>query len=200
MAEKSGVKPLVWTFVVMGGLSVLLGGLFLLSPPGCSQKASNERNASYGLKTIASAQADFRGNDRDGNKIQDFWRGDVSGLYGARPAATEEMIKLIEISVAGADAAPLDGGPALVARDQYVVFAPKAGYWYRALCHDDEDPDALDRQRFAACAYPAFYPKSGRRTYILGEGHTIYQRDTGGRPPDVFPDPESLKRDWAPLD
>ena len=194
------MKPLVWSLVVMGGLSVIMGAFVLLTPPGCAQWASNERNASASLKTLASAQGDFRGNDRDGNRIQDFWRGDVSGLYGARPAGSEEMIKLIEISVAGADTAPLDGGPGLVARDQYVVFAPKAGYWFRALHHDDEDPDALDPQRFAACAYPAFYPKGGRKTYVLSEGHAIYQRDTGGRPPDVFPDPDTLKRDWTPLD
>lgn len=167
-----------------------------------------ERNASASLKTIASAQADYRGNDRDGNGIQDYWRGDVAGLYGVLPAGSAEMTKLIEISVAGSDPASQgkgtigDLGPGQIAQGQYTVFAPKAGYLYRALRHADEDPDALDaRARFAACAYPAVYSKATRVTFIIDEGNTIYGRDLG-RPgyPDVFPDPDTLKRDWSKLD
>lgn len=167
-----------------------------------------ERNASASLKTVASAQADFRGNDRDGNGVQDFWRGDVSGLYSVLPVGSTEMVKLIEISVAGADDRPLgtgsigDSGPGQIARDQFVVFAPKAGYFFRALRHADEDPNALDaHSRFAACAYPANYPVSGRKTYIIDEGNTIFARDLGSPgPPDVFPDEATLKRDWSKLD
>ena len=62
---------------------------------------------SGGLKTIASAQADFRGNDRDGNGRQDFWRDDIAGLYTIVPVGSQEAIKLIELSVAGADEAPI---------------------------------------------------------------------------------------------
>jgi prepilin-type N-terminal cleavage/methylation domain-containing protein len=111
-----------------------------------SQRASNERNASASLKTLASAEADFRGNDRDGNKIQDFWTLDVSGLYGVVPADSTEMIKLIDISVAGADywhGAGTAGGAVgtttglnYVGQLQYAVAAPKAGYWYRAMFTD----------------------------------------------------------------
>src|SRR5688500_17803531 len=76
-----------------------------LALPGLlsSQRASNERGASAALKTLASAQADFRENDRDGNKVQDFWTRDVAGLYGVVPAGETETIKLIDRSVAGAD-------------------------------------------------------------------------------------------------
>jgi prepilin-type N-terminal cleavage/methylation domain-containing protein len=38
-----------------------------------SQRASNERNASTSLKTLSSAEADFRSNDRDWNHVNDFW-------------------------------------------------------------------------------------------------------------------------------
>src|SRR5213595_925662 len=77
-----------------------------------SQRASNERNASTTLKTLTSAEADFRANDRDGNKVADFWTGDVKGLYTMTSAAvigntnstTDPAIKLIELSVASADA------------------------------------------------------------------------------------------------
>jgi hypothetical protein len=203
------MKGLVWIFAILGGATVLVASCILLFPgfPACSQRASNERNASASLKTIASAQADFRSNDRDENSIQDFWRGDVAGLYDVLPACSEEMIKLIELSVAGADAAPLgkgmigDLGPGQIAQSQYAVFSSKAGYLYRALLHDDETPGALDPNRFAACAYPVDYPKSGRWTYIVNKTHTVYARDLG-RPgaPDVFPDDATLKSEWSKLD
>jgi hypothetical protein len=38
----------------------------------------NERMSSVSLKTITTAQADFRSNDRDGNRSNDFWVLDVS--------------------------------------------------------------------------------------------------------------------------
>jgi len=200
------MKILVWTFVILGFLSAT-GALlspFLLQ----SQRTSCERNPSASLKTVASAQADFRGNDRDGNQIQDFWRDDVSGLYGLLPAGSSDMIKLIELSVASADDTPLgtaslgNMGPGQVPRDSYAVFSPKAGYYYRALRHADEAPNALDaRGRFAACAYPADYPRSGRLTFIIDENNTIFGRDLGRPgPPDVFPDEATLRREWSKLD
>ena len=197
------MKIFVWGCVALGLLSGLgtLVAPYVLGSSGCS----NERNASASLKTLASAQADYRGNDRDGNKVQDFWRGDISGLYGILPAGDREMIKLIEISVAGADAAPLgkaslgEEGPGQVHSDQYTVFAPKAGYFFLALRHADEDPDKLDPNRFAACAYPDVYRDRQRMTYILCEDNTIFQKDLGGRPPDVFP-ADLEKEGWRKLD
>lgn len=199
------MKILVWGCVAVGVLSVLvfLGAPLLFRRTACS----NDRNASASLKTLASAQADYRGNDRDENKDQDYWRGDVSGLYSVLPAGSTEMIKLIELSVAAADASPLgknkigDRGPGQIAQDQYAEFVPKAGYFYLALRHVGEDPKALDSRRFAACAYPADYPRSGKWTFVIDEGNTVFRRDLGRQgPPEVFPDAESLKRDWSKLD
>ena len=42
-----------------------------------SQLASNERGAATALKTLASAEADFRANDRDKNGVNDFWTADA---------------------------------------------------------------------------------------------------------------------------
>ena len=198
------MKILVWSFAVLGGASLLLGSCAMLIPPCCSQRASNERNASASLKTIASAQRDYRSNDRDENRVREFWRGDIAGLYSLLPPGSTEMIKLIELSVAGADAAPLGtsplgaAGPGQVAQGQYTVPSPKAGYLYRALRHADEDPAALDPNRFAACAYPAS-AGSGKWTFIIDETGTIW-RKPGGGPPDAFPDGETLKREWSKLD
>src|SRR5689334_14073176 len=77
-----------------------------------SQRASNERNASTSLKTLTSAEADFRANARDWNHVNAFWTADVKGLYTMTTAAvtgksngtTDPLIKLIELSVASADA------------------------------------------------------------------------------------------------
>src|SRR5262252_841220 len=77
-----------------------------------SQRASNERNASTSLKTLASAEADFRSNDRDSNHVNDFWTGNVAALYtltsaavtGNTPNSTSDpSIKLIELSLASAE-------------------------------------------------------------------------------------------------
>lgn len=155
-----------------------------------------ERNASSSLKTIASAQADYRGNDRDGNGRPDYWRADIAGLYAVKPVGIDEAIKLIELSVAGADAA------AVADIETYTRKAPKAGYWYKALRHADEDPARLDAgSRWAACAYPAD-SSSGKSVFIIDEGNTIYRRSWSGPAdtPSVFPDLETLKREWSKLD
>jgi hypothetical protein len=78
----------------------------IIAVPGflASSRASNHRNACASLKTIPSAEADFRANDRDDNKVNDFWVGDVSRLYYLEVQG--RPIKLIERSVADADGSP----------------------------------------------------------------------------------------------
>lgn len=148
------------------------------------------------LKTLASAQADFRGNDRDGNGKQDFWRGDVAGLY-TLTGQDGAPIQLTERSVAGADAAPVTDVSA------HTVRGPKAGFWYKALRHADEDPAKLDPNRFAFCAYPA-RRHDGKSVFVISEENTIYKRKRPwsgpGDVPPVYPDPETLKREWTKLD
>src|SRR3954469_2351933 len=61
-----------------------------------------ERNPSTSLKSITSAQADFRANDRDGDGVNQFWRADIAGLYALAPGGGPAM-RLIELSVAAAD-------------------------------------------------------------------------------------------------
>ena len=65
--------------LAMGTMSLLTIGAYAYS--GYQDKrSSNIQSAGNRLRSLASAQADFRGNDRDGNGIQDFWTGDVAGL------------------------------------------------------------------------------------------------------------------------
>lgn len=186
---------LLFSFVAM----LVIPRLLLPSPPVRGPWAS--------LKTVASAQADYRENDRDGDGRKEFWREDISGLYSVVPPKSREMIKLVEISLAGADdrptgrLAPEQEGPGHRAPESFITRGPKAGYFYRALRHADEDPQKPDPLRFAACAYPADYPASGRKTFIICEDNTVYARDLGRPgPPDVYPEPAARERDWTKLD
>jgi hypothetical protein len=160
---------------------------------GCGGRPSNERNASTSLKTIATAQFDFRSADRDWNDVKDFWRRDIAGLYAQSPEAdaTHTPIKLIELSVASADDRPrCDLTP-------YALASAKAGYWFRALLHEDEQSPSPDR--FAACAYPDS-PSAGKWTFIIDEENFVYRKKLEGqRGLDRYPrDP--LKSGWERID
>ncbi|HEX7901227.1 MAG TPA: hypothetical protein VF950_25945 [Planctomycetota bacterium] len=193
-----------WTAAGLAGVVVLFAsgmaftgvahqaGWLLRSPlPLTRSSGGNERNASSSLKTIASAQADFRGNDRDGDKVQNFWRTDIQGLYSLKPEGSEEMIKLIELSVAGADGKPSTPVAA------FTVPSPKAGYWYRALRFKDEkEPDP---NRFAAISYPDT-PSAGLYMFIISHDTTIFRKLVGMDPiPEIYPD-DPLKEGWSKLD
>lgn len=154
-----------------------------------SQRASNERNASTSLKTLVSAQADFRGNDRDENKKQDYWVRDVAGLYFLKPLAGE-AIRLIELSVAEADADPRETRP----------LKPKAGYLFAVIpVWQNGKPDASETS-FAYCAWPVEYPKGGAMSFIVNQEGRIYKQDRkrGERITSWPASPEA--EGWLPLD
>ncbi|HEX7899760.1 MAG TPA: hypothetical protein VF950_18470 [Planctomycetota bacterium] len=157
-----------------------------------------ERTVSSALKSLAGAEAEFRGSDRDGNRIQDFWTGDLASLYYLSDPINGGPIALIEKTIADADAKPVraDAPPAV----------PKAGYYFVALEADDSGRYAEDTRgqpnlgphynhaRFGFCAYPADYPRGGRWTFLINEGNVIVKLDTGGKPPRSWPaDPDLCK-------
>ncbi len=197
-----------------------------------SQRASNERNASASLKTIATAQADFRANDRDGNKIQDFWTADVAGLYCVKTVdSTSAANKLIELSVASADSDPIAAlGQYTPAITAYANQGPKAGYWYYALMTDDQTTETYraatggspavgtvhyNTSKFGFITYPDSYPSSGKISFILNEGNTMFKRQmttpvkaSSATPPtavtltgfSTWPTDDLLKTYWAKMD
>ena len=160
--------------------------------------------AAASLKTLTVAQVDYRSNDRDGNGLNDFWRGDVAGLYGLCPPGTTEMIRLLEISVAGADLAALDPGStppasgAMTGQTYYATRAPKAGYWYVALRHADEKKP--DPNRFAFCSFPAQYGNTCRWTFIVDETNRIYKKDLGRKGGVVVYPADPAAEGWVPID
>jgi len=166
-----------------------------------SQRASNERNASTSLKTLTSAQADFRANDRDGNKVNDFWTANVAGLYTMTSAAvignsnstTDPVIKLIELSIASADAdgTAIPAGGENTALTQFAVPSAKAGYWYHALISDGgtSGAEATYQQdtggavamgsvhnywKFGFTAWPESR-SAGKFVFIIDENNTIFR-------------------------
>jgi hypothetical protein len=188
------VKCLRILLVAGGAAGLLIGGWTWTSG---TIRETNEREAASALKTLASAEADFRGNDRDGNRIQDFWMGDVAGLYYF------QNVKLIEKDVADADAKPVrPGAPPPV---------PRRGYFFVAMEGDDSgmEPEVyaqdtngepnrgphFHHSKFGFCAYPSDYPRSGRWTYFINEGNTIFKRDLGGMPLLRWPaDPDTCRK------
>jgi prepilin-type N-terminal cleavage/methylation domain-containing protein len=118
-----------------------------------AQRSANERNASASLKTMATAEIDFRSNDRDTNRVNDFWTVNVCGLALIEPATGvgtfAPAIKLIDPSIAQADnetnANLTISVPATAAKPWGYQTRPtvtmtnrgaKAGYWYYPLQSD----------------------------------------------------------------
>jgi len=164
--------------------------------------SGNERAATASLKTIATAQADYRSNDRDNDRAQNFWAGDVRSLYwmcpsmeGTKPCqkpSEEQAIKLIEPSLAEADAAPLN----LIdlAKKPSSFPTPKSGYLFRTVrsyrtnkivpYSSGKDFVSTNKNfgKFAIVAFPADYGVTGTKTYFMDETITIFEKDTGGDP------------------
>lgn len=190
----------VWVIIA---LVLLVAGLATLPPLFQSGRASNERNPWSSLKTLATAQADFRANDRDGNREQDFWVRDVAGLYYLKPEGGDAAIQLIELSVANADDTAC---PESAAAGH--AFAPKMGYVYRALIfYEDaagkkqlyEDVHGRNPSKFGFIGVPVG-PEAGQRdSYVINEENTIFRKKLQGARVDTFPrDP--LKAGWSKLD
>ena len=173
-----------------------------------SQRASNERNASTSLKTLSSAEADFRANDRDWNHVNDFWTANVAGLYTMTSAAvtgatanstTDPSIKLIELSVASADtdATAISAGTENLALTNFAVSSAKAGYWYMALATDltlsgsAESTYKIDTggtptmgtvhntSKFGFMSFPDSQ-SAGKYVFIVNENNTIFRSATSG--------------------
>jgi len=58
------------------------------APEAAEWRRFNERCSSDSLKTLSSAEPDFRANDEDWARVEDFWTADVRGLY-TLPSAQE---------------------------------------------------------------------------------------------------------------
>jgi prepilin-type N-terminal cleavage/methylation domain-containing protein len=204
------MKPRGFTLIELMIVIAIIAIIAAIAIPGLlsSQRASNERNASTSLKTLSSAEADFRSNDRDGNKVNDFWTGNVAALYtltnssvsgNLANSTTDPAIKLIELSLASADAdsvSPAAGGEN-VDLSNFAVSAAKGGYWYVALTTDNNTSGTAEstyRQdtggtptmgsvhnfwKFGFLTFPDTQ-SSGKYVFVIDENNTIFRSATSG--------------------
>lgn len=191
-------------------IMVIIALIAAIAIPGfiSSQRSSYERNASTSLKTLCVAEADFKGNDRDGNKLKDYWTADVKGLYtmtncstvGNAGGTVDPPIKLIDLSIAAADAdgttAPAGGEN--IDLTNFAVIAAKAGYWYAALVTDNSNPVAAETTYKQDTGGPlamgtvhnsthfgfVVFPESssfGKYVFMVNEGNVVYRSATTGQ-------------------
>lgn len=218
---------------IMAPIVFLIAAAFSLMMPilfGSGRRNHSERNVCTSLKTISSAEADFRANDRDWNRVNDFWTGDVQGLYAIVPPRVEASpfglpepqsdgktaVKLIEYSIALADGHPVNGFYPPIPDEA----CPKATAWYAALRADrsaspPETYGIRNTSRFGFIAYSDDYIAGLQCTFIVNEYNTIYRQKLGRsllasrkRPPGPPSDPafrdwpaeDELKARWGKLD
>jgi hypothetical protein len=153
----------------------------------------NEQEAVRALEQIATAQVTFREKDLDSNALADYWVGDVSGLY--RIAEPAGPIKLIPEALAKADMAPRHESK-LLGKPLTDKPVPYHGYLFKVIPNHRAVNDALEKydagggvnaDRYAVCAIPADYGKTGTRTYVVSEAGLVHSKDTGGKAVDYFP-------------
>jgi len=187
---------------------VIIAIVAAIAIPGLisSQRSSYERNAATSLKTVCVAQHDFRANDREGNRVNDFWTYDVKSLYtltnsaipGNAGGTVDPPIRLIDLSLASAD---VDGTVAPAGGENMPVTAfgvtsAKAGYWYAAMTADNNYGGAEATYKTDTLGIPNMgsthhYTKFGvmaipdstvfgKFVYIVNEANTIYRSSTTG--------------------
>ncbi len=154
----------------VAAIAVLVGLPALRS----SIRLSNTRSAGARLKTMATAEADFRANDADGNGAADFWVRDVYGLYGLR-GTNGAPIALIEARTAAADVTGLAPTPAMAppsrpweASDGYVMRA--FGGYETAM--GTTDYGERNWSKFAFLALPVSHGR-GCEVFMIEETITI---------------------------
>jgi hypothetical protein len=201
-----GVVVIIVIVLVIGVIGIV-AVVAAIAIPGLlsAQRASNERNASASLKTLSSAEADFRSNDRDGDRTNNFWVRDAYSLFALCPSEdgttapkpeSHNMIKLIEPSMACADVTGTEPPSGAVGASTAIgAWTAKANYVYRALesyeakggseKYGAKDAGAIKAYgnswnfgKFAFVAMPV-NRAGGRRLFLMTEDFTIYAGDVG---------------------
>jgi prepilin-type N-terminal cleavage/methylation domain-containing protein len=198
-SKRQGGFTVMEVLIVM----VVIAIVAAIAIPGLisSQRSSYERNSSTSLRTICVAEADFKANDRDANKVADYWTADVKGLYtltsltttGNGGGTTDPPLRLIDLSIAAADAESLTAAAGGENMDvtQFGVAGHKGGYWYAALSTDNNHtgPESLYKQdtggilamgsvhninKYAFISFPES-PSFGKYVFIVNENAAVYR-------------------------
>lgn len=153
--------------------------------------AGNQKSAISGLSGIGSAEDQFKKDDSDGNGVNDYWVGDVRGLYVIKRSAVvgAKVCSLIDAALANADGAVLAAYPAGVNTDLTGLPAartPLNGYWFRIMTNRQDTTGAnvalnggngRNLSAYAHIAYPHLYAKTGKFVYFKDNEQTVYSTD-----------------------
>jgi prepilin-type N-terminal cleavage/methylation domain-containing protein len=167
-----------------------------------AQRTSNERSASTSMRTFTIALNDFRGNDRDGDRTQNYWIRDLYSLHALCPStngttpptpSVDTQIKLIDAALAAADGSGQDPVAGALPPSQTVgAWTPKATYVFRQFINYEGAGastvaygattqgsigaygNAWNYTKFGVMACPVSYT-TGRKVYIVCETGTIWQ-------------------------
>ncbi len=165
------------------------------------QMAGNEAQALSTLKNLATAEQVWRSEERVG--VSAFWTRDVAGLY-ASLASNERDGSPIDMQVAQADPRGFAYYLGVWNTTEPVAHY---GYWFvmaerdidgRPLAQDlDHDGKAYENaERFAICAYPEEFGKTGTRTFVVNEEGTPWWKNTDGKPASAYPGPDPAAEGW----
>ena len=162
--------------------------------------SSGERSASASVKALALIEEDFRANDLDGNGADDYWTGNLAGLYCLEnrktksPSTERYAIRLIASSDLERDSPRVIGYQNESVRYNADLLienmTAKAGMVHQALINDPagvsyaQDTDGsgfkvhhLDA--FGFMAMPLVWDSTGTYCFIINQQGTIYRRDFG---------------------
>lgn len=168
-------------FVTLVGFSVGCGDGDPISTPISKLAVADELSAQFSLKAIVSAEEQYLQSEGGA-----YWVRDVSGLYRKlSPAGREIMI--LPPGVAGADAVPVPAEEGVIGKPLGDKPDPKAGYLFKTIAADETGAPYEGSRKFAFCAFPADYGKSGAKTFIVNQEGKVHAKDTGGKPVDQWP-------------
>ena len=201
--RKSGFT-LIELMIVIAIIAIIAA----IAIPGlmAAQRAANERNASASLKTLCTAETDFKVNDRDSDRLGAYWVRDVYGLYALCPSTNgsaiasgadlnnDRMLKLIDASLAMGDGNIAATLPACVPVVTSVsTLSPKSSYVYRHFAQYDSATGpqpfgtlgaipavgaAFNPARYGFIAFPVSYA-SGHQAFITSEELMVWRADVG---------------------
>jgi len=135
-----------------------------------SQISSNEISAVASLVVMLAAQATFHKTDYYNEGKLQYARA-IQDLYRCRG----RLLRLITEEVARAGSAQ----------------SPAKGYFFVQFDRSATTGQYMNEIEFGYAAVPAKYGVSGVNTFIMDTGGSIYQKDTGGASPRVYPDPQN---------
>ena len=158
-------------WIIVASVVVLLAGTaaYLMTPNLTSGHIPGpETTAVTSLRALGTANGTFKRSD---------WYGTGKGVYARDPRHLYEI---------GSGKTPRLIGPSLVAAfgsDRNGTGAvPRAGYIFFDISpHRNCKAAGTPAAGFAYCAVPAEYNVTGRQTFVMDIGGSVYGRDMGGR-------------------